>query len=426
MSTAIKEPRLWDYVTRAGGSSIVLSVPGLLPAEAAERRHGRVLPDAVGRVEVHVPGRAEGRDRGGRRRVPLRHEGLPHRRQGVPPASGLRDDRPALRARGAPRSRRSRGRCSRWSRWGRTGCTTGSGSTWIPSTASTSPGNAYETAILDYHRHVDGAASGSCSSTRTRTRSSSSLSDHGAKRLDGGIRINEWLRREGLLTTLRRARGRVLACETSASTGRRRRRGARAATTRASSSTSQGREPEGRSCRRTSTRPYATTSRAGSRRSRTTRATRSRPRSTSPRSCTASRSGVAPDLIVVFGDLLWRSVGTIGGDEGVQTLENDTGPDDANHAQDGLYVVAGPGDRGDRARDAHLLDIAPTILEILEIEEPEGCAAAVCSRSWRLAERHVTARRRAARSPSWRRAAVMGTRYSGADSSARAPPRRRS
>ena len=31
MSTAIKEPRLWDLVTRAGGSSIVLSVPGCYP-----------------------------------------------------------------------------------------------------------------------------------------------------------------------------------------------------------------------------------------------------------------------------------------------------------------------------------------------------------------------------------------------------------
>ena len=29
------------------------------------------------------------------------------------------------------------------------------------------------------------------------------VSDHGAKRMDGGIRVNEWLRREGLLTTLR-------------------------------------------------------------------------------------------------------------------------------------------------------------------------------------------------------------------------------
>jgi predicted AlkP superfamily phosphohydrolase/phosphomutase len=82
--------------------------------------------------------------------------------------------------------------------------------------------------------------------------------------------------------------------------------------------------------------------------------------------------GVAPDLIVVFGDLLWRSVGTIGGGEGVQTLENDTGPDAANHAQDGLYVVAGPGIDAAGSVDASILDIAPTILELLEIEEPDG------------------------------------------------------
>ena len=80
--------------------------------------------------------------------------------------------------------------------------------------------------------------------------------------------------------------------------------------------------------------------------------------------------GVAPDLIVVFGDLLWRSVGTIGGDEGVHTLENDTGPDDANHAQDGLYVVAGPDIDASGRSDAHLLDIAPTVLEILGIDAP--------------------------------------------------------
>ncbi|HEY4621903.1 MAG TPA: alkaline phosphatase family protein [Gaiellaceae bacterium] len=30
-STAIQEPRLWDLVTRAGGPSIVLSVPGTYP-----------------------------------------------------------------------------------------------------------------------------------------------------------------------------------------------------------------------------------------------------------------------------------------------------------------------------------------------------------------------------------------------------------
>jgi len=81
-------------------------------------------------------------------------------------------------------------------------------------------------------------------------------------------------------------------------------------------------------------------------------------------------NGVAPDLLVYFGDLSWRSVGTVGGDEGIHTLENDTGPDDANHAQDGLLIMAGPGVEPGPADGMHLLDVAPTVLELLGIEAP--------------------------------------------------------
>ena len=49
--------------------------------------------------------------------------------------------------------------------------------------------------------------------------------------------------------------------------------------------------------------------------------------------------GVAPDLIVYFGDLYWRSVGTIGGGK-LHTFENDTGPDGANHARKRHDLVA--------------------------------------------------------------------------------------
>ena len=75
---------------------------------------------------------------------------------------------------------------------------------------------------------------------------------------------------------------------------------------------------------------------------------------------------------MIFGDLLWRSVGTIGGAEGIHTLENDTGPDDANHAQDGLLIV-GRRRASPRAAtlDAHLLDIAPTVLELLGLPVPD-------------------------------------------------------
>ena len=81
-------------------------------------------------------------------------------------------------------------------------------------------------------------------------------------------------------------------------------------------------------------------------------------------------NGVAPDLIVHFGDLLWRAVGTVGGDEGIHTFENDTGPDDANHAQDGIFVLVAPGVEPERRDGMHLLDVAPTVLELLGIDAP--------------------------------------------------------
>lgn len=48
-------------------------------------------------------------------------------------------------------------------------------------------------------------------------------------------------------------------------------------------------------------------------------------------------NGIPPDLIIYFGNLTWRSIGTVG-NESIWVHENDTGPDDANHAQFGLIV----------------------------------------------------------------------------------------
>jgi len=79
-----------------------------------------------------------------------------------------------------------------------------------------------------------------------------------------------------------------------------------------------------------------------------------------------------PNLLVYFDDLAWRAVGTVGGDEGVHTFENDTGPDDANHAQDGLLIMAGPGVEPGRSETMSLLDVAPTVLELLGLEPPAG------------------------------------------------------
>ncbi len=82
--------------------------------------------------------------------------------------------------------------------------------------------------------------------------------------------------------------------------------------------------------------------------------------------------GIPPDLIVYFGDLQWRSVGTIGLGDGWYTFENDIGPDDANHAENGVALLSGPGIAAGRREDMSLLDIAPTAQAVLGLSTPHG------------------------------------------------------
>jgi predicted AlkP superfamily phosphohydrolase/phosphomutase len=83
-------------------------------------------------------------------------------------------------------------------------------------------------------------------------------------------------------------------------------------------------------------------------------------------------NGVAPDLVVIFGDLRWRSVGLVGMDS-IYSFENDTGPDDANHAQQGMYILSHPSlpARG-RVNGPTLYDVTPTILKQLRLAAPKG------------------------------------------------------
>ncbi len=81
-------------------------------------------------------------------------------------------------------------------------------------------------------------------------------------------------------------------------------------------------------------------------------------------------NNIAPDLIVYFGNLNWRSVGSLGLNR-IHTFENDTGPDDANHAQEGLYIYYDPnsGGQGQGPR-RHVMDIAPTVLDLMDVPVP--------------------------------------------------------
>jgi predicted AlkP superfamily phosphohydrolase/phosphomutase len=74
---------------------------------------------------------------------------------------------------------------------------------------------------------------------------------------------------------------------------------------------------------------------------------------------------VAPDLIVYFGDLHWRAIGSLDPGGSLHTFDNDTGPDGANHAEHGVFVLAAdgldPGPRDGRS----IYDVAPALRSLL-------------------------------------------------------------
>jgi predicted AlkP superfamily phosphohydrolase/phosphomutase len=367
-SAAIEAPRLWDLVTRAGRSSIVLGVPGtypprplkgvmvscfLTPSLESRYTYPPALRDEIAEVVGEYVFDAKDFRTDDKERLLGQIYEMTDRRFAL--AQHLLATRPwdlfALVEMGPDRMHHAF-----WKYMD-------------PEHRKHEPGSPFESAILDYHRHVDGLLAKLLEQVDEDT-VVFVLSDHGAKRLDGGIRINEWLRREGLLATLAEPDGVSSLRDVGVDWPRTTAWGEGGYYARVFLNV-RGREPEGV----VEPDEYEAVRDDLARRIAAIPDDAGRPISTAvyrPEDLYEEPHGVPPDLIVVFGDLFWRSVGTVGGDEGIQTLENDTGPDDANHAQDGLYVVAGPGIEARGRTDAHLLDIAPTVLEVLGIEREPG------------------------------------------------------
>lgn len=83
-----------------------------------------------------------------------------------------------------------------------------------------------------------------------------------------------------------------------------------------------------------------------------------------------STNNIPPDAIIYFGDLHYRSIGSLG--HGASTVkENDTGPDDANHGPEGIFIWYDPLESRQGERTGHqLMDIAPTLLNAFQIDPP--------------------------------------------------------
>jgi predicted AlkP superfamily phosphohydrolase/phosphomutase len=222
-------------------------------------------------------------------------------------------------------------------------------------------GNPYEHAMLDYYKRLDTKIA---SLLRFADDDTAVLvvSDHGAKKMDGGICVNEWLRREGYLVLKEEPAEPTRLTPDMIDWSKTTAWGEGGYYCRLFLNVA-GREPEG-------VVPAADYDRVRDAIKAKLEALgddQGNPIGTvahKPEELYGDPQGITPDLLVYFGNLDWRSIGLVG-TETIHVFENDTGPDDANHAHEGLYILAADGVASGPGEEREIRDIAPTILALL-------------------------------------------------------------
>ena len=91
-----------------------------------------------------------------------------------------------------------------------------------------------------------------------------------------------------------------------------------------------------------------------------------------PEETYAQVNGNPADLMAFFGDLAWRSLGSVG-HRTILRFDNDTGPDDAMHDWHGIFILYNPKKKvqNHELKGVKLIDIAPTILELMGFNAPQ-------------------------------------------------------
>jgi predicted AlkP superfamily phosphohydrolase/phosphomutase len=231
------------------------------------------------------------------------------------------------------------------------------------------PGNPYENKMLEYYRFVD-TKLGELLSVLDEDTRVMVVSDHGSKRMDGGICINEWLVKEGYLTLNQEIQG-LTKFEPSLVDWSNTKVWAAGGYYSRVFLNVKGREPNGIITQE----EYENVRNELIEKLEALPDENGKPIGTrvyKPEDLYPEVRNIAPDLIVLFGDLYWRAVATLGFDT-VWVHENDTGPDDANHSQHGIFIYYDPKNpgSGQELEPQHIMDIAPTILKELGHPVPE-------------------------------------------------------
>lgn len=229
-------------------------------------------------------------------------------------------------------------------------------------------GNKYKDAIRDYYKYLDGKIGNIIKNLDNET-TLYIVSDHGAKKIDGCFCINEWLIRKGYLV-LKEYPKKIARLSPGMINWEKTRAWGEGGYYGRIFFNVKGREPEGVIDKK----GYPKFAKKLIAELKTIKYKASRAKKTvvlRPEEIYSEVNGIAPDLLVFFGDLYWRSAGSVGFND-IYTFENDTGPDDANHDYYGVFAmhdkkIKHPG----RIKDISIYDFATTVLYNMGIKAPE-------------------------------------------------------
>jgi predicted AlkP superfamily phosphohydrolase/phosphomutase len=240
-----------------------------------------------------------------------------------------------------------------------------------PSHPQYEPGNKYETVFHDYYRFLD-AEIGSLLEVLPDDVVTIAMSDHGARPMMGGVCFNDWLIEEGYLVLSEKPSGIMPIAKASIDWSRTLAWGDGGYYGRCFLNI-KGREPNGviEPARYDEVRDELVT------KLEAMPGPDGAPMGTKvfkPQNVYPAIQGIAPDLIVYFGDLDWRSVGAIGNGS-VYTYENDTGTDGANHDRKAFFSMRNlPGQPLGNVDGLSLTDVGPTVLSLYGMDAPVGAS----------------------------------------------------
>lgn len=242
------------------------------------------------------------------------------------------------------------------------------------------PGNPYENSVKDYYKQLDAEIAKTLESLGDDDYDVFIVSDHGARPMEGGFAINQWLIEQGLLTLKEPATEPETKFKNDNVDWSKTKVWAWGGYYARIFINVEGREPEGvvpadeldAFIEELRGKLEAITGPEGEPMGNIVM----RPSETA---ADGEARGDSPDLMVYFGDLAWRSIGSLG-HPSLFVESNDTGPDDANHDHEGIFIHAttsalAKGEDGPGELDGlKLVDIGPTLMALFGVEPPQDSA----------------------------------------------------